>query len=404
MAAKVTGLRRIAVRRRTNGTTGAIAAALLLSLALSACGGGTPPAAPTSAPAAAPKPAQAGPTAAAAPAKPADANPTAAAAPAKPAGANPTAAAAAAPQKAPAATPNVKPQKWQMGTAPTGGTYYTLGAAISKIVNSKVPGLQITAQVTPGSSVENLELLMARESELGMSSAENLIDAMKSNKPWKTLRMAFSEHASVMHFIVRKDSGINSPCDYKGKRVAVGNPSSGMNNNNANVLSGACGIAFKDMDTKQIHVDPGLQGIKDGNVDAVNIPTGVPVASVIETARTAPVKLLSLTPDQIKRLQQEFPFYSPITIPKGIYPGQDEDVHTVGAVTYMVTHDQVDSEAVYWMTRSVFENLADLRASHPVGAEFSAEESVRRLDPMIKVGYEYQPGAARYFKEIGLLP
>ncbi len=36
----------------------------------------------------------------------------------------------------PPGEPKVKAQRWQMGTAPVGGTFYTLGAAISKLVNS----------------------------------------------------------------------------------------------------------------------------------------------------------------------------------------------------------------------------------------------------------------------------
>ncbi|MBI2526626.1 MAG: TAXI family TRAP transporter solute-binding subunit [Candidatus Rokubacteria bacterium] len=301
----------------------------------------------------------------------------------------------------PPGEPKVKAQRWQMGTAPVGGTFYTLGAAISKLANAKVSGLQIVAQVSPGSSAENFELLMARQIELGMS--DNFLAMTKTGKPWKNVRLAFSQHANTVHFVVRKESAITSPADYRGKRVAVGNPNSGMNNTNEKILEAGWGIAFKDMATRQIHVAPGLQGIKDGQLDAVNIPTGVPVASILELARTTPLRFLSLTPDDIRRIRQKYPEYNSLTIPKGAYPGQDADVHTIGTVSFMLTHDQVDADAIYWLTRTVFENLAELKQAHPAAKEFSAENVIRFSEPYVQAGIAFHPGAARYFKEVGLL-
>jgi TRAP transporter TAXI family solute receptor len=303
----------------------------------------------------------------------------------------------------PPAEPKVKPQQWQMGTAPVGGTYYTLGAAIAKLVNAKVPGLQIVAQVSPGSNVENGALLMAREIQLGMSDAHDLLVLVSTAKPWQRMRVMFSQHLSPIQFVVRRDSPIKSPGDYRDKRVAVGNPRSGMNSNNAQVLSAGWGITFKDMQTHQIHVAPGLQGIRDGNLDAVNIPTSAPVASILELARTTPIRLLSLTPEEVARIRAAVPDYVPITIPKGTYPGQETDVHTVGPVAYMLTHDETDPEAVYWTTRTVFEHLADLRQAHPAARDFAAEAVPKNCEPLLKAGYQFHPGAARYFKEIGLL-
>ncbi len=313
------------------------------------------------------------------------------------------AAGAALSQSPPPATPDVKPQNLQMGTAPVGGTYYTLGAAIANIVEKHVPGLRITAQVTPGSSVENLELLMAHQIDLGMAGGTDIVPMMKSDKPWGNLRLLFAEHANAMHFIVRADSDIQSPADFRGRPIAVGNPNSGMSNHNEAILAAGWGLTFDDIDAKHIHVTPGLQALEDGNVDAVNFATGVPATAVLEAARATPLRLLSLTDAEVDKITDKLPVYSAYTIPAGTYPGQDKDVTTLGPVSFMLASDQMSDDVAYWITRSLFENLDELRATHPVGSDFSKQAAVDRAKKLISLGLKLHPGAERYFREIGVL-
>ena len=54
-----------------------------------------------------------------------------------------------------------------LATGGTAGTYYPFGGAMSKIWNTKIPGMNVTAQAT-GASVENVRLMNKDEVELAL--------------------------------------------------------------------------------------------------------------------------------------------------------------------------------------------------------------------------------------------
>ena len=52
-----------------------------------------------------------------------------------------------------------------LATGGTAGTYYPFGGSMAKIWNSKIPGMNVTAQAT-GASAENVRLVNKKEAEL----------------------------------------------------------------------------------------------------------------------------------------------------------------------------------------------------------------------------------------------
>ena len=54
-----------------------------------------------------------------------------------------------------------------IGTGGTGGVYYPLGGAVANVLSKNLPNVQATAEVT-GGSVDNLKLIGAGKSELGL--------------------------------------------------------------------------------------------------------------------------------------------------------------------------------------------------------------------------------------------
>src|SRR5512147_3334245 len=60
-----------------------------------------------------------------------------------------------------------------LATGGTAGTYYPFGGAMSKIWNSKIPGMNVTAQAT-GASVENVRLINKKEVELALVQSDTI--------------------------------------------------------------------------------------------------------------------------------------------------------------------------------------------------------------------------------------
>ena len=100
----------------------------------------------------------------------------------------------------------------------------------------------------------------------------------------------------------------------------------------------------------------------------------------------------------MEALKAEYPWYAACEIPAGTYAGQDEAVPTSGVkLTLFVTAD-VDEETVYQMTKVFWENWDTLTETHA---------ALRKADPKQAcndvAGVAIHEGAARYYREIGIL-
>jgi NitT/TauT family transport system substrate-binding protein len=170
----------------------ALAVLMLLGVLLAACGGSTPAAAPTSAPAAAE------PTAA-----PAAAEPTAA-----PAAAEPTAAPAASgtPDKA------TLQLKW-VTQAQFAGYYAALDQGYYAAEN-----LDVT--IRPGGpDIAPEQVVAGNQAEFGINWLANLLSVREQGTPLVNIAQVYTN--AGMREISWKESNINSPADLKGKKVGI---------------------------------------------------------------------------------------------------------------------------------------------------------------------------------------
>ncbi|PXY23902.1 hypothetical protein BA062_26835 [Prauserella flavalba] len=282
---------------------------------------------------------------------------------------------------------------WLMGTAPTGGTFYAVGAAMAEVSNKAVDDLRITAQVSAGSSEENIELLNRGEIELGFVDAGTLAEYAESGADTSKLRVLFNAYPSVMHWVVSGDSAVKSPADLKGQSVATGNPKSGMEANNRDLLQAGWDLTFDDIEPKPMHVEPGLQALVDGNVEAVNIPSAVPLSSVAQFANQHAVRLLDLSEADIAKIHEKRPFWTPYTIPGGTYKGTDKDSHTLALGSYLVTRNDVDEQKLRAFVNAVFAGRDTITHTVPIDRLLAPGDARTGFDFLRSIGVEPSPAA-----------
>jgi TRAP transporter TAXI family solute receptor len=109
-------------------------------------------------------------------------------------------------------------------------------------------------------------------------------------------------------------------------------------------------------------------------------------------------QLLDVTDEQLAAINADAAIWERAPIAAGTYPGQDSAVASIAQRNFLVVRADVDEEAVYQVTRTLFENLGFLGAIHGAMREVSLETDTRGLTLPL------HPGAARYFREIGILP
>jgi TRAP transporter TAXI family solute receptor len=108
------------------------------------------------------------------------------------------------------------------------------------------------------------------------------------------------------------------------------------------------------------------------------------------------ISVLEVNEDQLARINQEYPVWSPYEIDAETYPGQDEVIHTIAQPNILVVNADVPDEDVYQITKAMYENLPFLNNIHPATKAMALEKALDGLPVPL------HPGAARFFEEQGL--
>ena len=292
-----------------------------------------------------------------------------------------------------------------IGTGGVTGVYYPTGGAICQLVNrgTATHGIRCSVEST-GGSVYNLNALRQGELDMGVAQSDWQYHAWHGDSkfaaqgPDKDLRSVFSIHAEPFTVVARRDSGIKTFADLKGKRVNIGNPGSGQRGT-MEVVMAAMGWTRDDFAlASELKSAEQASALCDNKLDAIVFTVGHPNGSIQEAASSCDVVLVPVDGPVINKLVADNSYYRLATIPGGMYQGNDKDVPTFGVGATFVTSAKVPDEVVYQVVKAVFEHLDRFRRLHPAFAHLKAEE-------MVKDGLSapLHPGALRYYREAGLL-
>ncbi len=92
------------------------------------------------------------------------------------------------------------------------------------------------------------------------------------------------------------------------------------------------------------------------------------------------------------------PYYRTAIIPGGMYKGNDRDVQTFGVAATFVSSTDASQEAIYQVTKAVFEDLSTFKKLHQAFGTLKKEEMVSD-----GLSIPLHDGARRYYQEAGLL-
>ena len=293
-------------------------------------------------------------------------------------------------------------QFFRIGTGGTAGTYYPVGGMIANAVSQ--PGkIVATAQASNG-SVANVTGIAGGAMESGFSQADVATWAQKGTGIYEGkpnvpgLRLIANLYPESVHVVVRKDSGIKTVADLKGKRVALDEPGSGTLVN-ARAILAAYGL--KEADIKPEYIKPNQAGdkMKDGSLDAFFFTGGAPAGAIAELASAGSgIDVLPIDGAPAEALKKTSPFFSDDVIAAETYKGVGQ-VKTLAVGAQWVTSDKADAATVYEITKALFSDAAQkqLAAGHAKGKFITKENAVR------SAGIPFHPGAEKFYKEAGVL-
>ncbi len=280
------------------------------------------------------------------------------------------------------------------------GVYFPLAGAISRIVYEKVPDLKVTVE-SSGASVANAKLIASGDADLAILQNDIAFYAFKGVKPMfdkavsniRGVTSLYPEHCQIQ---ARKASNIKSVKDLKGKRVAVGPLGSGTEQNAIQILE-AYGLKFGDLGkVERLTATESSDFLKDGRIDAAFYTVGVGASAIVDTALMIETTIVPIDGSQADALLKKYPFFSKDKVPAGIYKGVDKDVPTVAVLAILVAKAEMEEDAVYKITKAMFENIKSIETAHAKGKEVKIEKA------LIGMPIPIHPGAEKFFKEKGI--
>lgn len=289
------------------------------------------------------------------------------------------------------------------GGGPAGGTFQVVANAIQVYKPVKeMTDFTVKAQSSAG-SVENLRKVNAGKMDFGVVYSGHVYlganGLMKNDtKKYENVMAVSYLYGAPAQLVVRKDSGIKSVADLKGKKVGVGNAGSGAFAN--------CELFFNHMGVWD-KIERNAMGYNDaaaafGNnqLDAFWLFTAFPSGAVIMAAQTNDIAMVDLEADAVSSgFYEKYPYFSKLSVPAGTYKGVDTATPSFQDSALWVANKDVPEDVVYKMLSVIYtdEGLAHMVGQKKTFKEMSIKNGVNGIvTPM-------HPGAIKFWKEKGIL-
>jgi TRAP transporter TAXI family solute receptor len=204
-------------------------------------------------------------------------------------------------------------------------------------------------------------------------------------------------YTELLALLVSQESGIKTLPDIKGKRINVDVAGSGTRVT-AEIVMDAMGVSTDDLAlVSELKSTEGPNMLKDRKIDGYFGGFGHPTANIKDASTSVDSMIVPIEGPAITALTEKYPYYAKGLISGTFYKGTPNDTPSIGVKAVLVTSDKVSEEAVYTVTKAIVENFEDFKKLHPAYKTITKESLLEgTVAPL-------HPGAAKYYKEAGLL-
>ena len=289
----------------------------------------------------------------------------------------------------------------------TGGVWYPLGGAIGGLIGQKVPNTDASSEATTA-AIDNLKLLAAGRAGMAFCYDYHVVWANEGKVPGLTgkpnVRLVLGFYEQPLHIVTTEGTGIKTIMDLKGKRVSVGAPNSGTEEQADYVLK-ALGIDWnKDFSREKLGATESVAALKDGKIQAMFWSGAVPTSSIIDLASTPGLKMVLVPVDgevREKIFKANPGVFHKSAFKKGGYSGVDGDVPAIAITAVLTAMDKFPQDKMYQIVKTIFDSKAELSAVWKGANDMTPDTAVNQVTPD---ALKYlHPGAQQYFKEQGVL-
>jgi TRAP transporter TAXI family solute receptor len=263
-----------------------------------------------------------------------------------------------------------------------GSEYAQFGTALIANVNELAPAVKLRQRHSEG-SVENAWLLSRGDADYAIvqgdvaAAAVAGTDLFTKGGPLTNLRAVGGLFPEPIQIAVLADSAIKDVSDLRGKRVDLGQLSSGTRFDALAVLAA---FNLKPEDLAEAGKDGPITAIpklRRKQLDAVFVTASAPMRQLQELASQTTLRLLPVTGAAAGKLMDSRPGLTALTLPANTYPGQREAVATVASAALLLTTMDAPHAEVERVADLVFARMPRQRAGSADVVKVSSENELR---------------------------
>lgn len=285
---------------------------------------------------------------------------------------------------------------------PDGGTFQYFSNGISTRLTQDLQQLQVRNQPSAG-SVENIRRVNQGAADFGIAYAGDAYLARHGqlrNDPtiYSNAYLLAHLYDAPAHLLTTANSGISTPADLAGKKVAVGGAGSGAAAS-AERYFRALGI-WPKINVQFIGYSAAAEKLQKNEIDALWILAGQPNAAIIQaTTGKVPMRLIDTwkAGEEVDFFKNN-PFYRRVVIPSGTYNGITSDCLTFQDAAFWIAGKQVREKIAY-------DALAEIYSLDGLTYMEKVKSTARAMSPataLNNITIPLHPGAAKYWSEQGL--
>lgn len=284
------------------------------------------------------------------------------------------------------------------GTGSIGGSFYAVGRELCRILRS-YGGIPIESEPT-GGGIENVELTAEGKAILGLTQSDVAFHAFNGTGPFyhphKEIRAVCGAHQLDLWIAVPSSSPIQSLCELKGKRIAMG-ALGGESGLIAKALLDSYGYGEGDYRPFYLSISNAVQGIRNGEIDVIFYLSGGPGTALAELCDEVGLRLLPIDQDHAEKIINTHPYWHSSIIKSDSCPGLKVDVPTLGVSCLLITHRDVPDDMINTITSVIMERAEEVDFEYLLGTKYGLETASKG------VSIPFHPGAEKYYREKGIL-
>jgi hypothetical protein len=276
---------------------------------------------------------------------------------------------------------------------------------IGKMVQGKT-GIQVRVIPVAGTTATQAAV-QNRQAEITIGDVNNMGDAVRGEgefeklKPMTDLRVLIKLTDFPIGIMVRKDSGLMTVQDLKGKKYPIGWQAFPNGIPLGQGVFAAAGVDMGVVDGVNVSgLIPAANDFQSGKLDATLI--ALPAPAVRESdAKVGGIRWLKLPNDAAAeaRVRKVRPDYGLMTVnPSPAAVGVTEPTTFLRIHNLLIVGSWVADDIAYRFAKAMLENKEELVKAHPIFNGFFPDQ---RAAPQFS-GVQYHPGVIKLYREKGI--